>query len=150
MIVHLFGSAEEFLQSPDVSDTACLITDVHMAGMSGIELQRALIAQDQRMPITSITAFPKETIWPRLLKTGAVCRLSKPFDEQTLLQLPRYRSEEKSGCGCHTIGSRSPVIKSAPQKDRPACGSRNAHCFSDDRPRPRGLELEARLSHPLS
>jgi FixJ family two-component response regulator len=86
MIVHLFASAEDFLQSAYVSDTACLITDVQMAGMSGIELQRTLIAQDQHMPIIFITAVLEENIWTRLLKAEAVCLLSKPFDEQTLLQ----------------------------------------------------------------
>lgn len=86
MIVHLFESAEDFLQSAYVSDTACLITDVQMAGMSGIELHRFLIAQDQGMPTIFITASPKESIWPRLLKTGVVCLLCKPFDEQALLQ----------------------------------------------------------------
>lgn len=99
MIVHLFASAEDFLQSAYVSDTACLITDIQMAGMGGIELQRTLIAQDQHMPIIFITAVLEESIRPRLLKTGAVCLLSKPFDEQTLLQcldtaLKRNRDED--------------------------------------------------------
>jgi FixJ family two-component response regulator len=99
MIVHLFESAEDFLRSPYVSDTACLITDVQMTGMSGIELHRFLIAQDQGMPTIFITASPKESIWPRLLKTGVVCLLCKPFDEQALLQcldtaLKRNRDED--------------------------------------------------------
>jgi FixJ family two-component response regulator len=86
MIVHLFESAEDFLQSAYVSDTACLITDIQMAGMSGIELHRTLIAQGQHMPKIFITAVLEESIRPRLLETGAVCLLCKPFDEQALLQ----------------------------------------------------------------
>jgi FixJ family two-component response regulator len=86
MIVHLFESAEDFLQSPYVSDTACLITDVQMAGMSGIELYRFMIDQDLGMPTIFITASPEESIRPRLLESGVVCLLCKPFDEQALLQ----------------------------------------------------------------
>ncbi|KLK90487.1 hypothetical protein AA309_25750 [Microvirga vignae] len=86
LIVHMFGSAEDFLQSSYTDDTSCLITDIHMPGMSGIELQRLLIAQGQRTPIIFITAFPDERIRAQLLGAGATCFLSKPFDEQILLQ----------------------------------------------------------------
>jgi FixJ family two-component response regulator len=54
--------------------------------MSGVELQRLLIAQGQRMPIIFITAFPEEGIRIRLLEAGAICFLSKPFDDHALLQ----------------------------------------------------------------
>jgi FixJ family two-component response regulator len=86
LTVHIFASAEEFLQSPCSSSTSCLITDVQMPGMSGVELQRLLIAQGQRMPIIFITAFPEEGIRIRLLEAGAICFLSKPFDDHALLQ----------------------------------------------------------------
>ena len=56
--VHTFRSAEEFLQSPSVDDTSCLITDVQMPGLSGVELQNVLLARARRMPIILVTAFP--------------------------------------------------------------------------------------------
>jgi FixJ family two-component response regulator len=86
LIVHMFASAEDFLKSSCINDTSCLITDVQMPGMSGVELQRRLIAQGQHTPIIFITAFPDETIQAQLLGAGAICFLSKPFDEEILLQ----------------------------------------------------------------
>ena len=86
LTAHLFASAEDFLQSPHVIDTSCLILDVQMPNMSGIELQRHLISQGVRTPIIFITAFPEDRIRTKLLNAGAVCFLSKPFDEQILLE----------------------------------------------------------------
>jgi FixJ family two-component response regulator len=81
-----FASAEDFLRSPDLQETACLITDVQMPGMTGIELQEVLIAQGRRMPIIFITAFPEEKIRQRLLAAGAAAFLIKPFDGQTMIK----------------------------------------------------------------
>src|ERR1035438_10160811 len=67
-----FSSAEEFLQSDSVDRTACLITDVQMPGLSGIDLQRGLIAQGVRMPTIFITAFPEEETRARAMKAGAL------------------------------------------------------------------------------
>ncbi|WP_084731810.1 response regulator transcription factor [Microvirga vignae] len=86
LVVHTFPSVEEFLQSPYMDETSCLIADVQMPGISGIELQNLLIAQGQHIPIVFITAFPEERLRARLLKAGAVGFLDKPFDEQSLLQ----------------------------------------------------------------
>jgi FixJ family two-component response regulator len=86
VVVQLFASAEDFLQAPCTSETACLIVDVHMPGMSGIGLQRRLIARDQHTPMIFITAFPEEGIRARALDTGAVGLLSKPFEEQVVLE----------------------------------------------------------------
>jgi FixJ family two-component response regulator len=80
-----FASAEEYLQSPHVSDTSCLITDVRMPGMSGVDLQDRLIAQGCRTPVIFVTAFPEKNKQARALAAGAVCFLSKPFDGQTLI-----------------------------------------------------------------
>jgi len=82
---HLFASAEAFLQSPYVSESSCLILDVQMPGMSGIELQRVLISRGLSTPIIFVTAFPDERIRTRALEAGAICFMSKPFDEQILL-----------------------------------------------------------------
>ena len=83
---HTFASADGFLQSPHVNDTACVIADVQMPGMSGIELQSHLIAQGCSVPMIFITAFPEESIRSRALKAGAVCFLSKPFDGTILIE----------------------------------------------------------------
>jgi FixJ family two-component response regulator len=82
---YTFASAEEFLRSSHVNRTSCLITDVRMPGMNGVELQDHLIAQGHRMPIIFITAFPEESRQARAMAAGAVCVLSKPFDGQTLI-----------------------------------------------------------------
>ena len=81
-----YESAEAFLQSNRIHDTDCLITDVQMPGMTGIELQGRLIAQGHRLPIIFITAFPEERIRQRVHAAGAVGFLSKPFDDETLIE----------------------------------------------------------------
>jgi FixJ family two-component response regulator len=81
-----FASAEEFLQSDSVDSTSCLITDVQMPGLSGIELQLGLIAQGVQMPTIFITAFPEEETRARAMKAGALGYLSKPFSEDSLLR----------------------------------------------------------------
>ena len=81
-----FASAEEFLQSDSVDRTACLITDVRMPGLSGIDLQCGLIAQGVQMPTIFITAFPEEETRARAMKAGALGYLSKPFSEESLLK----------------------------------------------------------------
>ena len=86
LTTQLFASAEDFLQSSCVSDTSCLILDVQMPRMSGVELQHVMISQGLSTPIIFITAFPEESTRTKVLKSGAVCFLSKPFDEQALLQ----------------------------------------------------------------
>ena len=85
-VAHTFFSADEFLQSPHVNDTSCLIADVQMPGMSGVELQSVLLAQGRRMPIIFITAFPEESARTRALDAGAMCFLTKPFDGPTLVK----------------------------------------------------------------
>ena len=84
-IARSFASADEFLRSTWVNDTSCVIADVQMPGISGIELQSILLARGQRVPIVFITAFPDEGIRTRALKAGAICFLTKPFDEATLI-----------------------------------------------------------------
>jgi FixJ family two-component response regulator len=84
-VAHGFASAEEFLRSCHVNETACLITDVKMTGMSGVDLQTHLIALGKRMPIIFITAFPEERSHARALQAGAVGFLTKPFDGGALI-----------------------------------------------------------------
>jgi FixJ family two-component response regulator len=81
-----FASAADFLQSPCVNDTSCVISDVQMPGMSGVELQSLLIAQGHRVPIIFITAFHEESIRARAMKAGAIGFLNKPFSGETLIE----------------------------------------------------------------
>jgi len=85
-VAHAFSSAEEFLTSSEADTTSCMIADVQMPGMSGIELQNLLLAQGRRLPIIFITAYPEESIRTRALAAGAVCFLTKPFDGPTLIR----------------------------------------------------------------
>jgi FixJ family two-component response regulator len=79
-VAHTFASAEEFLQSPYVNDTSCLIADVQMPRMNGLALQGLLRAKGMRTAVIFVTAFPEERIKARALEGGAICFLSKPFD----------------------------------------------------------------------
>ena len=88
-VAFVFESAEDFLRSPRVDDSACLITDVQMPGMSGLDLQDRLIAQGSRIPIIFITAFPEQTIRNRAQAGGALAFLEKPFAGRTMIELLR-------------------------------------------------------------
>jgi FixJ family two-component response regulator len=81
-----FCSAEEFLGSAHVTSTACLIADVQMPGLSGIELQERLIADGRRIPVIFVTAFSEEKLQGHVLKSGAIGYLRKPFDEDRLIE----------------------------------------------------------------
>lgn len=83
--VSTFASAEEFLGSERLHDTSCLITDLHMPGLSGIDLQQRLIAQGHHLPIVFITAFPEESLRTRALEAGAIGFLSKPYSDEKLI-----------------------------------------------------------------
>jgi FixJ family two-component response regulator len=83
---HTFASAEEFLRSQHVDETSCLITDVKMPGINGIELQGVVREGGRRTPIIFITAFPEEPIRVRAMQAGAIGFLSKPFDVAALIK----------------------------------------------------------------
>jgi FixJ family two-component response regulator len=84
-----YASAEEFLLSADLDRTACVIVDVQMPGMSGIDLQGVLYEKGNRIPIILMTAFPDERIQARALHAGAVGFLIKPFGSQMLVEYLR-------------------------------------------------------------
>jgi len=84
-IVHAFPSSEAFLQSPQLQKTWCVIADVRMPGMSGIELQSRLRSEGNRVPFVFVTAVPEEGVRARALEGGAICFLTKPFDEDSLV-----------------------------------------------------------------
>ena len=80
-----FSSAEAFLESQFLRRTRCLVLDVAMPGMSGLDLQQELMHRHEQIPIVFITAIGDQTIRPRVLAQGAVECLSKPFSETALL-----------------------------------------------------------------
>ena len=84
--VEAFSSAADFLASPQLLETTCLIADVHMPGMSGIELHGHLVDAGYAIPTILVTAYPNEDAHVRALKDGVVCYLRKPVDEKRLVQ----------------------------------------------------------------
>jgi FixJ family two-component response regulator len=92
-----FSSAEHFLASGAITETTCLITDVRMPGLSGLELQEALRSQGHRTPVILMTTYPNESRRNRAIAGGAVGFLSKPFDDTSLIE-----------CLAAAIKSRSP------------------------------------------
>ena len=80
-----FPSADAFLNSNAVKNTDCLITDVQMPGMSGVELQSYLIAQGHRVPVIFVTAFPEMEARGHALSAGAIGFLGKPFGDENLI-----------------------------------------------------------------
>jgi FixJ family two-component response regulator len=82
-----FESAEDFLRSPRADDSSCVITDVQMRGMNGLELQSHLAAQRRCPPIIFITAFPEQSVRQRAQAAGALAFLEKPFDGGTMVNL---------------------------------------------------------------
>jgi FixJ family two-component response regulator len=93
--VEAFPSAADFLASPLISATACLVTDVQMPGMTGLELHRHLVDVGHRIPTILVTAYPDEITRDRALKDGVVCYVSKPVDDEHLERC--LRSALKSG-----------------------------------------------------
>jgi FixJ family two-component response regulator len=80
-----FESAGAFLKSDRLTDASCLILDIQMPGMSGLELHDQLLAKGRRIPTIFVTAFPDTRVRERALRAGGVCFLSKPFGRSDLL-----------------------------------------------------------------
>jgi FixJ family two-component response regulator len=80
-----FDSAESFLQSRNVRATRCLVADMRMPGMTGLELHGHLAAAGTPIPTVLITAYPDERVRSRALSTGVICFLTKPFSPEELL-----------------------------------------------------------------
>lgn len=85
-VVHTFASAEEFLRSTHLDETSCVVADVQMPGMSGLDLLTHLRGQGYPAPFILITAFPEESVRDRALKAGAICFLAKPFAGPILIK----------------------------------------------------------------
>jgi FixJ family two-component response regulator len=99
--VATFASAEDFLRSEQIGDTACLITDVQMRGLSGVDLQTLLVARGHCTPIIFVTAFA-EDVRERVLDAGAVGVLAKPYKEESLIN----RLDAALRVGGHPSGPR--------------------------------------------
>jgi FixJ family two-component response regulator len=87
--VEAFFSATEFLASPHLDETGCLIADVHMPTMTGVELYRYLMDEGYAIPIILVTAYPDDDVERRALHDGVVCYLRKPLDEKHLIRCLR-------------------------------------------------------------
>jgi FixJ family two-component response regulator len=87
--VRAFASAIEFLASADIGDTRCMIADVHMPHMSGVELFRRLTERGHAIPTILITAYPDDAVRDRALADGVLCYMSKPFDDNALIAYVR-------------------------------------------------------------
>ncbi len=92
-----FESAEVFLGSGQLQDTSCLIVDVQMEGMSGLQLQSQLAASRSRIPIIFLTAYDDQEFRRRGMQAGAVAFLGKPFTDEQLLQTIRSALGHKKG-----------------------------------------------------
>ncbi len=84
-LVHTFVSAEDFLQSAHPDDCSCVVADVQMPGMSGLDLLTHVRTRGNDVPFIFITAFPDESVRARALKVGAICFLAKPFAGRVLI-----------------------------------------------------------------
>jgi len=93
LLVRSFASAEAFLNSGQQYETGCLITDIRMPGMSGLELQTKLNTDHCSVPTIFITAHGDETMRLQAMRGGAVKFLTKPFDGETLLEAVRVALE---------------------------------------------------------
>ena len=82
--VEAFASAADFLASPRLGETACLIADVNMPAMTGVELNRHLVDSGHAIPTILVTAFPNDVERARALNDGVICYLRKPVDEAHL------------------------------------------------------------------
>ena len=87
--VEVFPSAADFLASPHLGETTCLIADVHMPGMNGDDLYRCLVNTGRMIPTILVTAYPDDDVRDRALKDGVVCYLHKPIDKDQLVDCIR-------------------------------------------------------------
>jgi FixJ family two-component response regulator len=98
-IVHTFASAEEFLRSARLDDSLCVVADVQMPAMSGLDLLTHMRARGYAAPFIFITAFPEENVRARALKAGAICFLAKPFAGPALVNCVETAVNRQGGGG---------------------------------------------------
>ncbi|ATF89305.1 response regulator transcription factor [Burkholderia gladioli] len=84
--VRVYESAEAFLDADEVADVACIISDVQMPGLSGLEMYECLLERGTAPPVIFITSFPSEATLRHAMKLGAICVFSKPVDPAAIEQ----------------------------------------------------------------
>jgi FixJ family two-component response regulator len=87
--VAVFPSGAQFLASPQLADTACLVADIHMPDMTGVELYEHLVERGQSIPTILVTAYPDDRVKERMLNRGVECYLRKPLEEAALIDCLR-------------------------------------------------------------
>jgi FixJ family two-component response regulator len=97
--VRTFASAEDFLQSVHPDDASCVVADVQMPGMSGLDLLMHVRTLGNDVPFIFITAFPDESVRARALKVGAICLLAKPFAGPVLIGCIETALDRRRGDG---------------------------------------------------
>jgi len=95
-----FEAAQSFLDSPLRAITSCLVTDMRMGAMSGLDLHRHLVSSGQGIPTIIITAYPRELTQARAREAGITCYLTKPFTPDELLDCV-HRALANSQAGCY-------------------------------------------------
>jgi FixJ family two-component response regulator len=99
-LVHTFSSAHDFLQSARPGDSSCVVADVQMPVMSGLDLLTHMRTRGNDAPFIFITAFPDESVRARALKAGAICFLAKPFAGPVLIScIETALSRQRGGSG---------------------------------------------------
>ena len=98
-LVHTFASAEDFLQSAQLDDSLCVVADVQMPVMSGLDLLTHMRTRGNDAPFIFITAFPDESVRARALKAGAICLLAKPFAGLVLIDCIESALNRHHGAG---------------------------------------------------
>jgi len=99
LVARAFLSGEEFLRSPELSRTGCLVVDFNMPNMSGLDLHNNLSRLGKEIPTVLITAYPSDDIRARALQAGVICYLPKPFDESDLLNCIQIALDRAKGNG---------------------------------------------------
>lgn len=101
-LIEAFSSAQDFLESPRLRETACLIADIHMPIMTGLELYGRLVELGHTIPTILITAYPDDSVRARALKNGVICHLSKPFAADDLLRCVGLALERQKAAEGHS------------------------------------------------
>jgi FixJ family two-component response regulator len=97
LVGRAFSSGEQFLRSPELSRTGCLVVDFDMPKMNGLDLHNNLSRLGKEIPTVLITAYPSDDIRARALQAGVICYLPKPFDESDLLNCVQTALDRAKG-----------------------------------------------------
>ena len=100
--VAVFVSGAQFLASPELSATTCLVADIHMPEMTGVELYHHLVEGGHAIPTILVTAYPDDHVRERMLNLGVECYLRKPLEEAALIDCLRFAiARGRANSGAH-------------------------------------------------